>query len=128
MKTIQVYKKSDLAQPWVDKCFLARDLISRTKGLLGRDGLSPGEGMWIEPCNSIHTFFMRFPIDVLYLARNPLDSENPGAEYQVLKISSEVAPWRLHFPIWKATAVLELPAGFVASRGLQRGDVLCIKS
>ena len=41
----------------------------RNKGLLGRDGLAPGEGLWIVPCESVHTFFMRFPIDLVYLDR-----------------------------------------------------------
>ena len=41
----------------------------RNKGLLGREGLAPGEGLWIVPCESVHTFFMRFPIDLVYLDR-----------------------------------------------------------
>ena len=41
---------------------------TRRKGLLGRDGLAAGEGLWIAPCESVHTFFMRFPIDLVYNA------------------------------------------------------------
>ena len=43
---------------------------SRRKGLLGRHGLQPGDGLWISPCESVHTFFMKFPIDLVYLDRN----------------------------------------------------------
>jgi uncharacterized membrane protein (UPF0127 family) len=49
---------------------LANTSATRRKGLLGRDRLSDGEGLWIFPCESIHTFFMRFPIDLVYLDRS----------------------------------------------------------
>ncbi len=47
----------------------------RRKGLLGRDGLAAGDGLWIAPCESVHTFFMRFPIDLVYLDREKKDQE-----------------------------------------------------
>ena len=57
----------------------------RNKGLLGRDGLGGGEGLWIVPCESVHTFFMRFPIDLVYLDRKNV----------VKKVRSAVGAWRL---------------------------------
>ena len=58
---------------------------SRTKGLLGRDGLLPGEGLWIVPCEAVHTFFMRFPIDLVYLDR----------KNRIRKLRSNVGAWRM---------------------------------
>ena len=86
---------------------------SRNRGLLGREGLAPGSGLLIAPCSSIHTFWMRFAIDVLFLARDGC----------VRKIARAVPPWRLVFGLG-AFAVLELPAR--AASTTQAGDVLII--
>src|SRR5512141_1944712 len=70
----------------------------RAEGLLGRNGLGSGEGLWIVPCESIHTFFMRFAIDLVYLDR----------KNKVKKVRSEVGPWRVSACL-SAHSVLELP-------------------
>jgi uncharacterized membrane protein (UPF0127 family) len=85
----------------------------RNKGLLGREGLAPGEGLWIVPCESVHTFFMRFPIDLVYLDRNNM----------VKKVKSAVGPWRLSACL-SAHSILELPAGTIRETQTQRGDSL----
>lgn len=85
----------------------------RSKGLLGRDGLAYGEGLWITPCESVHTFFMRFPIDLVYLDR----------KFQVKKVKSAVVPWRMS-ACFLAHSILELPAGTVRISKTQRGDTL----
>ncbi len=85
----------------------------RRKGLLGRDGLAPGEGLWISPCESVHTFFMRFPIDLVYIDR----------EKRIRKTSSAVGPWRLSV-CWSAHSILELPAGTIEKTQTERGDTL----
>jgi len=85
----------------------------RNKGLLGRNGLAPGEGLWIVPCESVHTFFMRFPIDLVYLDRNN----------KVRKVRSAVGPWRLS-ACFSAHSILELPAGTIRATKTQRGDLL----
>jgi uncharacterized protein len=85
----------------------------RSKGLLGRNGLDAGEGLWIVPCESVHTFFMRFAIDLVYLDR----------KNRVRKVRSAVPPWRLSACI-TAHSVLELPAGTVLSTQTKTGDVL----
>jgi hypothetical protein len=86
---------------------------TRRKGLLGRDGLAQGEGLWIVPCESVHTFFMRFPIDLIYLDR----------ENRVRKVRNAVGAWRLS-ACFSAHSVLELPAGVIRATATQRGDVL----
>lgn len=84
---------------------------TRRKGLLGREGLLPGEGLWIVPCESVHTFFMRFPIDLVYLDRNN----------RIRKVRSGVGPWRMS-ACWSAHSVLELAAGTAAATRTERGD------
>jgi uncharacterized membrane protein (UPF0127 family) len=85
----------------------------RRKGLLGRECLSPGEGLWIVPCESVHTFFMRFPIDLVYLDRKK----------RIRKLRSGVAPWRLS-ACFSAYSVLELAAGAIRNTQAQPGDTL----
>jgi len=85
----------------------------RTKGLLGRKGLAPGEGMWIVPCEAVHTFGMQFPIDLVYLDRG----------LRIKKLRSSVAPWRLSACL-SAHSILELPAGTICESQSQPGDLL----
>lgn len=88
---------------------------SRVKGLLGKKTLSPEEGLWIVPANSVHTCFMRFPIDVVFL----------DAECVVFKVISPMPPWRMALPVVGAKSVLELPAGTASV--LKAGDQLEFK-
>ena len=84
----------------------------RMKGLLGRDGLEPGEGLHIDPCSGIHTFFMRFPIDVLFL-------DGSG---KVVRAFEALPPWRMTRMYASARSVVELPAGTLAATGTYEGD------
>jgi uncharacterized membrane protein (UPF0127 family) len=86
---------------------------TRRDGLLKRSGLSPGEGLWIVPCEAIHCFFMKFTIDILFLSKTK----------QVLKVKPSVKPWRIAACL-KAHSVLELPEGQIASTGTRAGDQL----
>jgi uncharacterized membrane protein (UPF0127 family) len=85
----------------------------RNKGLLGRKGLAPGEGLWIIPCESVHTFFMQFPIDLVYLDR----------KNRIRKVRSSVPPWRLSVCL-SAHSILELPSGTIRDTRTERGDML----
>ena len=85
----------------------------RNKGLLGRKGLEDGGGLWIIPCESVHTFFMQFAIDLVYLDR----------DYRIRKVRRAVGPWRLSV-CFSAHSILELPAGTIAATQTQRGDVV----
>ena len=86
------------------------------KGLIGRSAQSfcPGDGLWIVPCNSIHTIGMRFPIDVVYL--------DSGQE--VVKLYHRLAPLRIAALAFKARSVLELPAGILEKTETEVGDIL----
>src|SRR5262249_46657106 len=96
---------------------LAIDSSSRRKGLLGRDGLDQGSGLIIARSNAVHTFFMRFPIDIVFLSR-------AGA---VLSVWPSVAAWRMAVSL-RGFAVLELRAGRAARCGLTTGQLLSLKS
>ncbi|MGD0893367.1 MAG: DUF192 domain-containing protein [Terracidiphilus sp.] len=85
----------------------------RNIGLLGRKGLGSGEGLWIIPCESVHTFFMKFPIDLVYLDRNK----------EIKKLRDAVPAWRLSACL-SAHSILELPAGTIRSSQSQLGDIL----
>jgi len=88
----------------------------RNKGLLGRKSLNAGEGLWIVPCESVHTFFMQFAIDLVYLDRKHL----------VAKVRSGVRPWRISVCL-SAHSILELPSGTVRETQTRRGDKLEIR-
>jgi uncharacterized protein len=85
----------------------------RNKGLLGRKALAPGEGLWIVPCESVHTVGMRFPIDLVYLDRN----------HQIQKIRNSVRPWRISVCL-SAHSILELPSGSVRQTQSMPGDTV----
>ena len=85
---------------------------ARMKGLLGRDSLAEGAALVIKPCTSIHTFFMRFPIDVIFL-------DDAG---KVLRAIRAMPPWRLTRIYPRAACVAELPAGTLLRSGTTEGD------
>ena len=73
----------------------------------------PGEGLWIVPCEAVHTFFMRFPIDLVYLDRKK----------QIKKVRSSVGAWRLSACL-TAHSVMELPAGTISETRTERADTI----
>ena len=85
----------------------------RRTGLLKHTGLKPGEGLWILPCESVHTFFMKFPIDLVYLDR----------KHVVRKVRHAVGPWRLS-ACFSAHSIIELPAGAAKASRTEVGDQL----
>ena len=89
---------------------------ARRIGLLKRDSLNPGQGLWIFPTQAIHTFGMRFPIDVVFIDR----------QLRVKRIYHRLAPFRLTSLVWSAQSVLELPSGCLASTNTSVGDELHI--
>jgi uncharacterized membrane protein (UPF0127 family) len=96
-----------------EHCTVAHTVFSRMRGLLGKRGLDSGEGLLIRPAPSIHTFFMRFAIDVVFLSR----------QGEVLKVAERVAPWRAR-SCRHSYAVLELAAGEAGRRGIAVCDRL----
>ena len=93
-----------------ERCSVADSPLARMRGLLGRRGLESGEGLLLRPASSVHTFFMRFPIDVVFLDRHGV----------VKRVAPNVPPWR-SVGCRGAKAVVELPAGEVARREIKAG-------
>lgn len=96
-----------------DAADLADTSAKRRTGLLKHTELKPGEALWILPCESVHSFFMKFTIDVLYLDKTK----------KVRGMRHQMKPWRLSACL-PAHSVLELPAGLLAETGTQKGDQL----
>jgi uncharacterized membrane protein (UPF0127 family) len=99
-----------------ERCTVAATPLRRLKGLLGRSGLEAGEGLLIRHTSSIHMFFMRFPIDAVFLDRDLV----------VRKVVPELRPWRIA-AARGAKSVVELPAGEAARRGVSAGDRLAVE-
>lgn len=110
MKLVNETRGATLAE----KAQLAVRALDRMKGLLGRAELAAGQALVIKPCTSIHTFFMRFPIDVLFL-------DEAGA---VLRAIHDLRPWRLTRIYPRASCVAELPAGVLRRTGTGEGDLV----
>jgi uncharacterized membrane protein (UPF0127 family) len=104
----QVRDETDTCLPL--KVRKTSSMLERMRGLLFAPVLASNEGLWIEPCNSIHTFFMRFPIDVVFL-------DQSGT---VVKVVENIPAWRLAGS-FGAVAVIELLAGVARSLGIKRG-------
>jgi uncharacterized membrane protein (UPF0127 family) len=96
-----------------ERCVLADTALARMRGLLGRRDLPSGEGILLKPASSVHMAFMRFPIDAVFLDR----------DLRVVKVAADLQPWRMAGSRG-AKAVLEIPAGEAARRGLSVGDRL----
>lgn len=100
-------------QVLADRADIANTSAKRRTGLLKHTGLEPGEGLWIAPCEGVHTFGMKFPIDVLFLNKKK----------KILKARPEMVKGRIAFSL-RAHSVLELPAGTLARTGTAAGDQL----
>jgi hypothetical protein len=97
-----------------ERAGLADSVMTRAVGLMGQASLPEGSGLVIDPCTSIHMFFMRFAIDALYVAQNGT----------VLRAVSNLRPWRLGPISLSSRYVVELPSGTIARTGTQAGDQL----
>lgn len=93
---------------------VADTFVMRLVGLLGRRWLHADSGLLIQPSSGVHTFGMRFPIDVVALDRN----------FRVLAVWPNLRPWRTSNVNWKTHAVLELSGGHLRNCPIEAGDQL----
>ena len=91
--------------------------LDRAVGLLGRSHLEAGEALWITPCHGVHTWFMRFSIDIIAM----------DADGVVVDAVSTLKPWRMRLPKPGAVSVLELPAGTLLTSPVKVGDRIQIQ-
>jgi uncharacterized protein len=106
-----VVRDADTGHLLARQLTLAVTRATRRQGLLGRDRMEQGEALWIAPSRGVHTFGMRFAIDVV-----ALDSEGT-----VVDCVESMPPWRVRLPRRGTKGVLELPAGTVAATGTRVG-------
>ncbi len=98
---------------------LARTFLERTLGLMGKKSMVEGSTLWIQgsrfiPCNSIHTCFMNFSIDAVFVDR----------ELKVRAVYRDLKPWRMTAPVRGAQSVFELPGGTLSASPVEVGDQL----
>ncbi|MFH1246054.1 MAG: DUF192 domain-containing protein [Candidatus Omnitrophota bacterium] len=96
---------------------IAASLAQRMQGLLGRVAFLANEGLILQPCSSIHTFFMRFPIDVLFLDKHK----------RVVKQIQNLPPFRVSPIVWTSCLAIELPAGTINQTNTQKNDIIEIR-
>lgn len=101
----------DLVAGHVD---VADGVFSRFAGLMFRATLPEGHGLALRPCNSIHMFFMRFPLDVLFV----------DGDGRVLRVLDSIRPWRASTMVRGARTAIELPAGTALRTGVAPGTVV----
>ena len=111
MKTVRV-KNATRGTIVADQAEVADNILTRLRGLLGRKGLAAGGGMVIRPTNQIHTFFMQFAIDVIFLDKNSA----------VLLIMPDMRRGRISPLVRHGKMVIELPVGAIARSQTQPGD------
>jgi uncharacterized membrane protein (UPF0127 family) len=100
-----------------DMAGVADRSAARRTGLLKHTNFSRGHGLWIVPCEGVHTVGMKFPIDVLFLDR----------KRKVLKVRRSMVPWRIALCL-RAYSVVELPSGTVEATGTVKGDALVFEN
>lgn len=100
-----------------ERLMVPRTFVGRGLGLMFRRRLQPGLGMWIAPCSGIHTFFMRFAIDAVFVDRG----------LNIVRVASDLRPWRVVPLVFGAHGVIELPAGTVRGLSLERGEPLLVE-
>lgn len=95
------------------KMIVANQIFLRMKGLMFSSGLPDCDGFLIGPCNSIHTFFMLYPLDIIFLDKN----------FKIVKVIYDLAPWRMTWIYFRSHQVLEMKAGSLR-KDLKPGEML----
>ena len=97
-----------------EKVTLANTFFTRLRGLIARSRLAPAEALWLRPCNGVHTWWMHYAIDVIFLDR----------ELRIVKLVENMRPFRLTAPHREARSVLEMSAHSISRAQLKVGDQL----
>lgn len=113
MKVVALKRQNEVL---INSCGIARDFMSRFMGLMGKSTLSSDEALCFPNCNSIHTFFMKIPIDVLFVSK----------EGKVIEILESLAPWKMLLPRRGVKHTVEMKSGLARALGITVGDELQI--
>ena len=101
----------------IKDCKIADSFWKRFVGLMGKKGLGIEEGLYLDKCSSVHMFFMRFPLDIIFLDKNS----------SVVKVYEGLKPWRVTKIVNKAKSVVELPKNTIQQKGIEVGAKLFLK-
>ena len=112
MKIFNQTRKTTLA----DKAFLAGSFLARARGLLGKKTFVYGQALVLKPCNSVHTYFMSFPIDLVFVSKDNI----------VVKTVTSLKPFRLSPVCLRSKFVIELPSGAIKITSTSPGDQLVL--
>jgi uncharacterized protein len=112
--TFKLLRDGEVVIPEVE---VATAMLARMKGLLGRASLGAGRALYLEPCGSIHTWFMKFTIDVIFL---------DGA-MKIVAIAWRVRPWRMAWGGAAARGALEVESGWLPESALRVGDCVSVR-
>lgn len=110
---MKVYARAT-GQLLAERVVLANTFFTRLRGLIGRRRLDPAEALWLRPCNGVHTWWMHYAIDVIFLDR----------ELRIVKLVENMRPFRLTAPHRAARSVLEMSAHTISQVQLKVGDQL----
>ena len=113
MKVLKNLTQKEILASHVEQ---ANGLFARMKGLLGRSSLDQNHTLWISNCNSIHTFFMKFSIDVIFVNKHLV----------VKAVHKNIIPGRFIFPIWGVSSVFEFSSGSLKNSIIEKGDQLYV--
>jgi hypothetical protein len=113
MRVLNATKNIELA----NAACMASSFFARTLGLMGRRSLPQSGALVLKPCNSIHTCFMRFPIDVVFVS----------AEGRVVGLERDIRPWRLTRIYWKAAYCVEFMSESLPAGSISLGDIISLK-
>ena len=100
----------------ISQLSIANTFGVRAKGLIGKESMASDQALLFPKCNWIHTFFMKMPIDVIYVDK----------KMKVKKIQKDLKPWRWPAPVFTAHSVIELAAGSIESDFVEVGDTLYV--
>ncbi|MCB0420845.1 MAG: DUF192 domain-containing protein [Bdellovibrionales bacterium] len=92
----------------------AHTFLGRGLGLLGKKELNPNSALWLKPCNNVHTLFMKFALDIIFVDKNLV----------VTEIHRNVRPWKPLLVSWKSHSAFEFSAGALHTKEVQIGDQL----
>jgi len=112
LKLINKTKNTVLAE----EIIVAQTIFKRLKGLLGEREFKKDKALILKPANSIHTFFMRFPIDVLFVDKNN----------KIVGLKNKFRPWRISRIYGQAKFVIELPEGIIFESKTEKGDEIIL--
>jgi uncharacterized protein len=114
MTVVNITRQTTIA----DKAVLARSFAARGRGLMFSPPLPAGGGLVLDPCNSIHMLFMRYPLDIIFLSK----------EGKVVFMYRGIKPWRMGRIVRGAKMAVELPEGTITESGTQVGDMVDIRT